>query len=157
MSGYYGRRGYGQRRPTVGRIARPNKRAGNCRTCGESIPAGAGQLYREADGAWAVVHTESEQTGWTMHPGPMVGGCPVDTDKRNAELHASGFFGKDAPAPVSERERIARTAARYAASEPAAQTASRYSGSKYAYTSSGARVTMSSRRCEDAPCCGCCD
>ena len=30
-------------------------------------------------------------------------------------------------------------------------------GSRYAYTSSGARVTMSSRRCEDAPCCGCCD
>jgi hypothetical protein len=29
--------------------------------------------------------------------------------------------------------------------------------SKYAYTNSGARVTMSSRRCEDAPCCGCCD
>ena len=30
-------------------------------------------------------------------------------------------------------------------------------GSKYAYTSTGARMTMSSRRCEDAPCCGCCD
>jgi hypothetical protein len=27
----------------------------------------------------------------------------------------------------------------------------------YAYTGSGARMTMSSRRCEDAPCCGCCD
>ena len=34
---------------------------------------------------------------------------------------------------------------------------SRYGGSKYAYTSTGARMTMSSRRCEDAPCCGCCD
>jgi len=30
-------------------------------------------------------------------------------------------------------------------------------GGRYAYTNSGARVTMSSRRCEDAPCCGCCD
>lgn len=30
-------------------------------------------------------------------------------------------------------------------------------GSKYAYTASGARMTVSSRRCEDAPCCGCCD
>lgn len=30
-------------------------------------------------------------------------------------------------------------------------------GSRYAYTNSGARVTMSSRRCEDAPCCGCCN
>ena len=34
---------------------------------------------------------------------------------------------------------------------------SSYRGGKYAYTSSGARMTMSSRRCEDAPCCGCCD
>lgn len=161
MSGYgrrsYGGRGYGQRRPTVGRIPRANKRAGDCRTCGEEIPAGAGQLWRNGDGSWAVVHTESEQTGWAMHPGPVVGGCPADTDKRNAELHASGFFGPDAPMPASERDRIERTAARYAASEPAPQTASRYSGSKYAYTSSGARMTMSSRRCEDAPCCGCCD
>jgi hypothetical protein len=32
-----------------------------------------------------------------------------------------------------------------------------YRDSKYAYTASGARMTMSSRRCEDAPCCGCCD
>lgn len=30
-------------------------------------------------------------------------------------------------------------------------------GGKYAYTASGARLTMASRRCEDAPCCGCCD
>ena len=34
---------------------------------------------------------------------------------------------------------------------------SRRAGGKYAYTSTGARMTMSSRRCEDAPCCGCCD
>jgi hypothetical protein len=30
-------------------------------------------------------------------------------------------------------------------------------GSKYAYTAGGARMTMASARCEDAPCCGCCD
>lgn len=29
--------------------------------------------------------------------------------------------------------------------------------SKYAYTGSGARMTERSQRCEDAPCCGCCD
>lgn len=34
---------------------------------------------------------------------------------------------------------------------------SRRAGSRYGYTSTGARVTMSSARCEDAPCCGCCD
>jgi hypothetical protein len=38
----------------------------------------------------------------------------------------------------------------------AAAPSARERGSKYAYTNSGARVTMSSRRCEDAPCCGCC-
>lgn len=37
------------------------------------------------------------------------------------------------------------------------RTGRRYQGSKYAYTSTGTRMTMSSRRCEDAPCCGCCD
>jgi hypothetical protein len=30
-------------------------------------------------------------------------------------------------------------------------------GPKYAYTESGARMTVSSQRCIDAPCCGCCD
>ena len=30
-------------------------------------------------------------------------------------------------------------------------------GPKYAYTGTGARVTMASARCIDAPCCGCCD
>ena len=30
-------------------------------------------------------------------------------------------------------------------------------GPRYAYTASGARMTLASARCEDAPCCGCCD
>jgi hypothetical protein len=34
----------------------------------------------------------------------------------------------------------------------------RYGGiGKYAYTASGARMTDRASRCEDAPCCGCCD
>ena len=32
-----------------------------------------------------------------------------------------------------------------------------YRGSRYAYTSGGARMTNRYSRCEDAPCCGCCD
>jgi hypothetical protein len=156
MSGYRRNYGRGYRRPTVGRVGRVNRRPGDCRTCGELIPAGAGELYREVDG-WAVVHTEPAQGGWLMDPQPVTGGCPVDTDKQNAESHARGFFGKDAPAPRSERDRIASIAARFAeqtASEPA-RTPAR--SGKYAYTSSGARVTARSGRCEDAPCCGCCD
>ena len=170
------RRGYGSRPVTAGRVARVNARPGNCRSCGEEIPAGAGQLWREASGAWSVVHVAESQGGWLMNPQPVRGGCPEATDKRNAELHAAGFFGQGAvaffgetaAAPVSEREHIASAARAYAArnavSAPAQagpgddlREVSRRAGGKYAYTSSGARMTMSSRRCEDAPCCGCCD
>ena len=148
----YGRRGYGSRPVTAGRVARVNARPGPCRSCGETVPAGAGHLWREADGAWSVVHIEATQGGWLMHPEPYRGGCPADTDKRNAEAHAAGFFGKDAPAPVSEREHVASAAARYAATAP-----SEAPRKSYAYTSGGARMTSRRGRCEDAPCCGCCD
>ena len=153
---YRGRGGYrgsNARTFTPGRVARPNKRPGECRACHEEIPAGAGHLWREADGAWSVVHVPESQGGWLMHPEPVRGGCPEATDKRNAELHASGFFGPDAPAPASERDHIAAMARTY---NPV-QAASARSGSKYAYLPDGTRMTMSSRRCEDAPCCGCCD
>lgn len=140
------RRGYSSRPVTAGRVARPNARPGDCRSCGETVPAGAGQLWRESDGAWSVVHVESSQGGWLMHPQPVRGGCPESTDKRNAELHAAGFFGPDAAAPVSERDEIAATARRYAESNPA-----RPERVHYGYNSRGRS------RCEDAPCCGCCD
>jgi hypothetical protein len=146
------RRNYRRSAPTVGRIRRPNRRPGPCRGCGEEIPAGCGQLWRDASGAWSPVHVESSQGGWLMDPQPVTGGCPVDTDKRNAELHASGFFGKDAPAPRSERARIAYAAARAPeATAPSPARAGRYA------LNSGAVVTGSRGRCEDAPCCGCCD
>jgi hypothetical protein len=89
-----------------------------------------------------------------MDPQPVTGGCPVDTDKRNAGLHASGFFGKDAPAPRSERDRIAAAAARHAAAEAdRAADRSRYDLANV----SAALATRRRGRCEDAPCCGCCD
>jgi hypothetical protein len=146
------RRGYSGRPQTTGRVAKANARPGPCRECGEEIPAGAGQLWRESDGAWSVVHVEATQGGWLMNPQPYRGGCPESTDRRNAELHAAGFFGQGAPAPVSERENIAATAARHAAVTPA--PAARKT---YAYTSGGARMSNRYGRCEDAPCCGCCD
>jgi hypothetical protein len=144
-----------RREVTPGRVARPNRRPGPCRACGEEIPAGAGQLWRETSGTWSVVHVPESQGGWLMHPEPVRGGCPQSTDARNAELLASGFFGQGVTAVTSERDRIADAAARYAATS-VRETPAR-AGSKYAYTSTGARVTLSSRRCEDAPCCGCCD
>jgi hypothetical protein len=147
-----GRRGYASRSFTTGRVAKPNRRPGACRVCQEEIPAGGGQLWREASGEWSVVHTEAQQGGWLMHPQPYRGGCPESTDKRNAELHASGFLGPGAALPRSERERIAATAAAYAAANP--PEAPRERRASYAYTSSGARM---STRCghEDYPCCGC--
>jgi hypothetical protein len=153
----YGRSGYrrSSRPQTTGRVAKVNARPGPCKHCGEEIPAGAGQLWRGADG-WSVVHAEESQGGWLMNPQPVRGGCPASTDKRNAELHAAGFLGPDAPAPASERDHIAAVAARYAASNPASEAPAR-SRRSYAYTSSGARMTSRYGRCEDAPCCGCCD
>ena len=143
------RRGYSSRPQTLGRVAKVNARPGPCKDCGEEIPAGAGQLWRTADG-WSVVHTEASQGGWLMHPQPVRGGCPESTDKRNAELFASGFLGPDAPAPVSERDNIAATAATYAAMNPASEAPRR----SYARTSSR---YAGFGRCthEDYPCCGC--
>ena len=145
------RRGYRASRPvTPGRVTKVNARPGPCRYCGEAIPAGAGQLWREDSGAWSVVHAEETQGGWLMHPQPVRGGCPEATDRRNAEMHANGFLGPDTPAPASERENIAATAARYAARQASDATPARRS---YARTSGGA--WMSERcSCEDYPCCG---
>ena len=128
-----------------GRVSKPNRRPGACKACGELVPAGAGNLWRESDGAWSVVHVPESQGGWLMHPEPVRGGCPEATDKRNAELLASGFFGPGVSAVVSERDHIAGLVARFAAT--AQLTPRRGLAAEYAYTSTGARVTMSSRRC----------
>ena len=152
MAGY--RSGYGRRaavRP--GRVERPNSRAGECRSCGEPVPAGGGHLWREASGAWSVVHWPAVRGGWAMDPQPYRGGCPAETDRLNAELHAGGHLGMDAPLPASERDVIAGAAARFVPPAPGG----RASSGRCAYTAGRARVTSSSRRCEDAPCCGCCD
>ena len=117
------------------------------------MPAGAGNLWRETSGDWSVVHVEAAQGGWLMHPQPVTGGCPESTDARNAELFASGFLGPDAAMPAPEADRIAQAAAAYAATAPAEAPRRKFA----AYTSSGARMTDRFSRCEDAPCCGCCD
>ena len=145
----YGRTSYRGNRSssyTVGRVVRVNARPGPCRDCSEEIPAGAGQLYRESGGAWSVVHVAETQGGWLMHPQPVRGGCPESTDAGNAERHAAGFFGPDAAPPVSERDEIAAKARRYAESNPA-----KPERVHYGYNSRGRS------RCEDAPCCGCCE
>jgi ribosomal protein L24E len=132
MSNYrsnYRRGGYSRARQTTGRVAKVNARPGECRYCHEPIPAGAGQLWREDDGAWSVVHTEQRESRSGLC---YIGGCPADTDKLN---QAGKFTDR------SERDRLAAVAATYAATRPASARASGYRRG----------------RCEDAPCCGCCD
>lgn len=135
----YGRTGYQRgyqrsRSISAGRVSRVNKRPGECRACGETIPAGAGELYREASGTWSVVHTEARWAGSPVS-GHYVGGCPESTDKLNAGAHVK-----------PEAERLAAVAATWAASSPVQEERVHYG-----YTRNGRR------RCEDAPCCGCCD
>ena len=152
------RRGGYRGQQTTGRVAKTNARPGPCHYCRQEIPAGAGQLWREDSGAWSAVHMPAEWSGSPVS-GRYIYGCPADTDTMNAE----GRFG--GPDARSESERLAAVAATYAAVHAPRQSdpgddlreLSRRAGGKYAYTSTGARMTMSSRRCEDAPCCGCCD
>ena len=143
------RRGYPSRQQATGRIARPNARPDACRSCGETIPAGAGQLWREESGAWSVTHVPSEWAGSPVS-GQYVGGCPATTD----EMNERGKFGGEGGARP-EGDRIASIAAVYAATHDASEAPR--SRRSYAYTSSGARMTSRQGRCEDAPCCGCCD
>ena len=135
----YGRRGYSSRPQATGRIAKVNARPGDCRSCQVEIPAGAGQLWKEDDGSWSVVHRAREWAGSPVS-GQWTYGCPADTDMLNPD------------GALSEHDRIASAAAIHAASTPA--PAARKT---YAYSSSGARMTDRYSRCEDAPCCGCCD
>ena len=86
-SGY--RRGYSSRPQTAGRVARVNARPGPCRDCGEEIPAGAGQLYRESGGAWAVVHAHGRAGRMADEPPALPGRVPgID---RQAQRRASRF------------------------------------------------------------------
>ncbi len=156
MSGYgYRRGGYRASRPIApGRFAKANARPGPCHYCGETVPAGAGQLFR-GDG-WEVAHLAAEWSGSPVS-GRYINGCPRDTDQMNTR-----FGGRP------EAERLADVSATYLAmralnapkqADPGddLREVSRRAGGKYAYTSTGARMTMSSQRCEDSPCCGCCD
>jgi hypothetical protein len=140
------RRGYGQRAVSAGRVSKPNRRPGACRECGEEIPAGAGQLWRETSGDWSVVHLPMEWSGSPVS-GHYVGGCPASTDEKNAGApwNADGHVRPEA-------ERLTAVAASYAAMNPPEDARPRRAA--YAYTSTGARMTS---RCghEDYPCCGC--
>ncbi len=132
-----------QSRPPRG--PRANRYPGPCATCGDEVPAGAGLLEGGQASGWTVKHRPAAWSGSPVS-GWYAGGCPRDT----AALNASGGWG-----PESART-YTPAAPLQAGPDDDLREVSRRAGSKYAYTSSGARMTMSSQRCEDAPCCGCC-
>ena len=122
------------RRPARQRTGpRANTYAGACSLCGLTVPAGTGILTGSRATGYQVRHGDRKWIGSPVS-GTWVGGCEG---------------ARDAGLPVY--------APRQAGPDDDLREVSRRAGSKYGYTSSGARVTMSSRRCEDAPCCGCCD
>ncbi len=73
-------------RPTSGPVDRPNKRAGECRDCRETVPAGAGLLYRETDGAWSVRHQPQ------IH-GETTRSAPAPRDNRGGYIDECGSCG----------------------------------------------------------------
>jgi hypothetical protein len=133
------RKTYPKRRTVTG--PRTNQFPAPCQGCGQDVPGGQGELYRDG-GQWRVKHRAASWHGSPVS-GLYVNGCPADT----ARLNAAGGWGPESartfvpPAQVGPDD---------------AQEASRRAGGKYAYTASGARMTLSSARCIDAPCCGCC-
>jgi hypothetical protein len=136
-------------------LTRTNKYPAPCQRCGEDIPARSGELFRDA-GQWRVRHLAATWKGSPVSGG-WAGGCPADTAALNLQLWAAR---QGLTAPLwDEAKRLAR-AERAPVQAPQGadlREVSRRAGSKYAYTASGARMTASSRRCIDAPCCGCCD
>jgi hypothetical protein len=127
------------RRPAQRTGPRPNSYPGECALCGKLVQAGAGILTGSRATGYAVRHGDRKWTGVPCggemigQPGMgrWAGGCEDAPDVTYAPKQAS---------PDDDMREVSRRA-----------------GGKFAYTSSGARMTMSSRRCEDAPCCGCCD
>jgi hypothetical protein len=137
----YGKRSNYRRGSVQKSGPRPNTYPGTCATCGGYVPASAGILTGTKATGYTTTHTESTWKG-SPASGGWVGGCPADTDQRNAAL------GHDGDSFV---QNVARNLA--AASDNPVREISRRNP-RHAYTSSGARMTLICG-CEDAPCCGC--
>ncbi len=176
----------GYRRPaprTAG--PRANKFAGPCAACGLEVRAGNGQLTGSREAGWKVTHRPASWHGSPVS-GQYVNGCPESTACQNLagqwgpyasprcadDTHASQVrdtggcdscsrevkkdLGDGIYVRVGDHRVYPVSAPVQAGEGDDLAEVSRRAGSKYAYTSSGARMTMSSRRCIDAPCCGCC-
>jgi hypothetical protein len=173
------RRTYPARKTSTG--PRANQFAGQCSICGLTVQAGAG-LLEGWPGNWTVAHRPASWSGSPVS-GWYVGGCPEDT----AALNAKGGWGPESArtfVPPAQAELVwcetvnapahgngphllqancqnPHNTGTYAPVQAGPDSdlleLSRRAGGKYAYTASGARMTVSSQRCEDAPCCGCCD
>jgi hypothetical protein len=125
------------RRPVQRTGPRANKYAANCSSCGLAVPAGTGLLAGSRTDGYTVHHAPARWHGSPISGG-WVDGCPAATDKSNAALgHVGNAFVTNAASRAPLEPKTPRRS--------------------YAYTSGGARMTSRYGRCEDAPCCGCCD
>ena len=106
---------------------RPNRFDGACVKCKRKVPAGTGILTGSKATGYEVKHNPERK--WIGPPcgGDMIGKPGMGRWSGGCEEYA------DQPEYVA----------------PARKS--------YAYTSGGARMTSRYGRCEDAPCCGCCD
>ena len=117
----------GYRRSVQRTGPRANKYDGGCSRCGRLVPAGTGILTGNRDQGYEIRHGDRK---WI---GPPCGGDMIGQPGMG---RWAGGCEDAADMPVYE-----------AARKPA----------RHARTASGARMTERSGRCEDAPCCGCCD
>ena len=168
------RTSYSRRPASTG--PRANKFAGDCASCGLNVPAGAGILTGSRAAGWTVKHAAARWHGSPVS-GRYVGGCPEDTARQNL-AGQWGPYAEPRCSDTTHAEQVTQTGGCGSCSREVTVTrapdgsgpaplqadeaddlreVSRLAGGRYAYTASGARMTMTSRRCEDAPCCGCCD
>lgn len=118
------------------RESRANKYGGTCAMCGVEVAAGAGVLVGSKRVGWGVTHRPTEWSGSPIS-GWYVGGCPGEA----ASLNVKGGWGPDWARVMPEAVEVE------AATVAAAVSYRAYEGGR----------RRAGWRCEDAPCCGCCD
>lgn len=118
-------------------MAFTNRYAGSCGGCGQNVAAGAG-VCKRVRGKFTAFHKSCELGNGAPTPARNLGGCV-------AGAHGACQFcgcpelndGEDCPALKADRRVSSRV------------TVVRTSGGTFTQNARG--------RCEDAPCCGCCN
>jgi hypothetical protein len=126
------------------------------------VPAGAGILTGNRATGYTVRHSAARWHGSPVS-GRYIGGCPGEADQLNTPAGTPEPCGReladttDCRYPGHAKGYHPDPAVMDAGSDAGLAELSRAAGPGTAVLSSGAIVTTSRGRCEDAPCCGCCD